>query len=185
MKQGAELTFTVSEDVRVGDVLAIPRGAAMHGSIVSSKSAGTLTGSAQLMFTLDSLDLGGKTYTLYTHKLQVKGTSKTRPTETKVKTGAVVGAIVGGVFSGSAKGDTSAVGKLAGAGTGAALGASVGAAVSAVTPSPIVSIPAESQMEFVLAYPIAVQPVSAKEAAHLAEGLNPGGPVLYVRGETP
>jgi len=40
-------------------------------------------------------------------------------------------------------------------------------------------------MDFYLASPISVQPVSAKEAERLAERLHPGGPVLYVRGDTP
>lgn len=97
----------------------------------------------------------------------------------------MIGAVVGGIFSGSAKGDTTAIGKLAGMGTGAALGAGVGAAVSAATPGPILSIPAESEMDFSLAAPISVVPPGEKEARRLSEGFRRGGPVLYVRGETP
>ena len=37
-------------------------------------------------------------------------------------------------------------------------------------------------MDFHLAAPITVQPVSQQEATRLAQGLNPGGPVLYRRG---
>jgi hypothetical protein len=40
-------------------------------------------------------------------------------------------------------------------------------------------------VEFYLAAPITVSPVSDKEAERLAEGLHPGGPVLYLRGDTP
>src|SRR5882757_1329095 len=90
-----------------------------------------------------------------------------------------------GAFSGSEKGETTAVGKLAGMGTGAAIGAGVGTVVSAATPGPSVTIPAEAQMDFYLASPISVVPVSAKEAARLAQGYHHGGPVLYVRGDTP
>jgi hypothetical protein len=85
---------------------------------------------------------------------KVEGTSKTKPTETKVKGGALIGALVRGAFSGSAKGETTAVGKLAGMGTGAAIGAGVGTMVSAATPGPSVAIPAESQIDFYLASPI-------------------------------
>jgi hypothetical protein len=138
-----------------------------------------------LTLKLVSLDLGGRSYPLYTYQFKVQGTGKIKPTETKVKGGSVIGAIVGGVFSGSAKGETTAVGKLAGMGTGAALGAGVGAMASAATPGPTLRIPAESQMDFYLASPISVQPVSAKDAARLAQGLHPGGSVLYVRGDTP
>lgn len=184
-RPGALLRFTVSEDVVVGRVLVIPRGATAFGTAVEAKGSGALTGSPVLTLKLTSLELGGKSYPLYTYLFRVEGTSKTQPTETKIKGGAVIGAIVGGVFSGSAKGGTTAVGRAAGMGTGAALGAGIGTAVAAATPGPILSIPAESQIDFCLASPIAVQPVSAQEAARLGQGLHHGGPVLYVRGDTP
>ncbi len=183
--EGALLRFTVSEDVVVDHVVVIPRGATAHGTVVDSRSSGTLTGSPELTLRLTSLDLGSKTYPLYTYLFRVEGTSKTKPTERKVRDGAVIGAIVGGAFSGSAKGETTAVGRAAGMGTGAVLGAGIGTAVAAATPGPILDIPAESQMDFYLALPIAVEPMSAKEAARLSEGLHRGGPMLYVRGETP
>jgi hypothetical protein len=104
---------------------------------------------------------------------KVEGTSKTKPTETKVKGGALIGALVRGAFSGSAKGETTAV------------GAGVGTMVSAATPGPSVAIPAESQIDFYLASPISVVPVSGKEAARLVQEYRRGGPVLYVRGDTP
>ena len=113
------------------------------------------------------------------------GASKTRPTQTKVKTGAAIGAVAGLIFSGSANGQATAVGKLAGMGTGAALGAGVGTAVAAATPGPVIGIPAESQLDFSLASPLSVVPPTEKEAKLLAQGLHAGGPVLYVRGETP
>lgn len=184
-RTGAPLLFTLSEDVVVDDVLIIPRGAIVHGIAVESKQSGTLTGSPDLILKLTSLDLGGQSYPLYTYQFKVVGASKTKPTETKMKGGAVIGAVVGGIFSGSAKGEPTAVGKLAGMGTGAALGAGIGTAVSAATPGPVLTIPAESEMEFYLASPISVAPVNEKEATRLSEGLRHGGPVLYVRGETP
>lgn len=184
-KDGQLVLFTLSEDVIVDNMLVIPRGATIHGKVVGAKQAGTLTGSPQLVLQLTSLDLGKLSYPLYTYQYRVEGTSKTKPTETKVKGGAVIGAIVGGAFSGSAKGQTTAVGKLAGMGTGAALGAGVGALTSAATPGPTLTLPAESQMEFCLSAPISVKPLSAEEAAHLSQGLHSGEPILYVRGVTP
>jgi hypothetical protein len=184
-REGAMLRFTVSEDVVVGHILVIPRGATVHATAVESKGTGALTGGPELVLKLTSLDIGGRTYPLYTYLFRVQGTSKTQPTERKIKDGVVIGAIVGGVFSGSARGGTSAVGRAVGMGTGAALGAGIGTAVAAATPGPILSIPAESQMDFSLALPIAVKPVSAQEAARLGQGLHHGGPALYVRGDTP
>ena len=179
------LAFTLSQDIVVDGVLIVPRGATIHGRVIESRQAGALSGSPQLILQLTSLSLAGRNYPLYTYQFMVTGASKTRPTEMKMKGGAIVGAVAGAVLSGTANGDTTAVGRLAGAGTGAAVGAGVGAAVSLATPAPIVDIPAESEMDFFLASPISVVPVTAREAAHLSQGLQSGGPALYVRGETP
>ncbi len=184
-REGAPLLFMVSEDVIIDHALVIPRGAKVHGIVVESRQAGTLTGSPELTLKLVSLEFGGRSYPLYTYQFKVEGTSKNKPTETKVKGGAVVGALVGGVFSGSANGAATAVGKAAGMATGAVLGAGVGAVVSTATPGPVLSIPPESQMDFYLASPISVEPVDIKEAAKLSQGVRSGGPVLYVRGNTP
>jgi len=56
---------------------------------------------------------------------------------------------------------------------------------SVATPRPVLSIPAESEMDFYLASPISVELVSEKEAEMLAQKVRRGGPVLYVRGDTP
>jgi hypothetical protein len=182
-KRSEPLSFTIDQDVVVDNLLVIPCGATVHGVIVDAKKAGVLTGSTQLIFELRSLELGGQSYPLYTYQFKVSGTSKTKPTEKKIKTGAVVGAVVLSVLSGSANSSTVATQKLIGAGTGAALGAGIGMAVSAASPAPIVSIPAESEMIFTLSSPVAVTPVDAKEAERLARGMKPGGPVLYIRDE--
>ncbi|MGB6746230.1 MAG: hypothetical protein WBE38_21445, partial [Terracidiphilus sp.] len=58
-------------------------------------------------------------------------------------------------------------------------------AATAATPGPDVWIPAEALVTFRLQAPITVQPVSAQEAARLAQGLYPGGPSLYRRGPYP
>jgi hypothetical protein len=188
-ERGMPMLFTVSEDVLVGDALAIPRGATVHGEVIKSKRSGVLTGSPELTFKLVSLDLGGRNYPLYTYQFKVTGTSKTGPTETKALRGAAVGAVAGALLGGvSAKGgvqEADGTGRAVSMATGAAVGAGVGTAVSAATPGPGIWIPSEAQIDFYLSSPIAVTPVSAKEAARLEEGLRPGGPSLYVRGDTP
>ncbi len=185
VEQGSPVLFTLSEDVVVRDVVAIPRGATLRGVVMKSKKAGTLTGSPELMLKLISLELGGQSYPLYTYPFDVKGTSKTGPTETKAVRGAAVGAVVGAmVGSPSAKGGSTDAGRVASMTAGAAVGAGVGTMVSAATPGPGIWIPSEAQVDFYLASPVAVIPVSAKEAARLAQGLHPGGPSLYVRDET-
>lgn len=184
VKDGDPVLFMVNQDIVVDGVLAIPRGATVHGVVVHYKRSGALTGTPDLTLQLVSLDLGGRSYPLYSHPLRVKGLSKTRPTEKKIETGAAVGAIVGGINASTKTGvavSSTHTGSLA----GAAVGAGVGTAVAALSPSPEILIPSESEIEFTLASPIAVVPVSPAEAERLARGLTPGGPILYVRGENP
>jgi hypothetical protein len=187
-KEGSLARFTVSENVIVGDVLAIPRGATAHGVVIQSKKAGVLTGSPELELKLVSLDLGGRSYQLDSYHFKVTGSSKTKPTETKALRGAEVGAVAGSFVGGiSTKGGGVHVrpGNPVSMGADAAIGAGVGTLVSAATPGPGIWIPSESQVDFYLAAPVTVTPVSAKEAARLSQGLNHGGPALYLRGETP
>lgn len=187
-KSGEPLLFTVDEDVYSENALAIPRGATVRGVVVNSKKAGVLTGSPQLTLELVSLDLGGQSYPLYTNPFEVKGASKTRPTEKKALEGAAVGASFGVLTDAMANktgiqnvgaAETKVVAITAG------VGATVGTAVSALTPGPGVLIPSEAEIDFYLASPITIKPVTAKEAARLAQGLHPGGPVLYIRGDNP
>jgi len=187
-KSGDPLLFTVEEDVYAENALAIPRGATVRGIVVKSKKSGRLTGSPELTLELVSLDLGGRSYPLYTNPFQVKGASKTRPTEKKVLTGAAVGTSFGVVTDAMAdKQGVQNVGeaeaKVVAITTG--VGAGVGTAVSALTSGPGILLPSESEIDFYLASPITITPVSAKEAARLARGMRPGGPVLYVRRDTP
>ena len=187
-KHGTPVSFTVSEDVQVGDVLAIPRGATVHGIVIKSKKAGRLSGSPELRLELVSLELGGRSYPLYTYQFRATGTSKIRQTKTDASRGAYVGAIAGSMVGGvSTKGGATEVGQgnPVSIATGFGVGAGVGTVVSAATPGPGFWIPAEAEIDFHLAAPITVTPVSAKEAARLSQGLYPGGPTLYVRDENP
>ena len=184
-KEGTPVSFTVSEDVVVNHVLVIPRGATVHGEVVGTKKAGHLSGSPELTLKLISLDLGGQSYPLYAYHFRALGESKEKPTATDVEGGAVLGALAGSVVSARSKGGPTPAKNAEDISAGAAVGAGLVVAAAAATPRPELSIPAESQMDFYLASPISVQPVSAKEAERLAERLHPGGPVLYVRGDTP
>ncbi len=194
VKDGTPILCTVSEDVLVGDTLAIPRGAMVHAEVLKSKKAGVLTGRPELTLKLVSLDLGGRTYPLYSHQFRVTGMSKTRPTEIKAVRGAAIGATTVAVARGVVSDEransgivepTNGLNPAAAMATGAAIGAGVGTAVSAATPGPGIFIPSEAQIDFYLSSPITVAKVSAKEAARLEQGLHAGGPSLYVRGDTP
>jgi len=182
---GAPVSFIVSEDVRVGGALAIPRGAIVRGSVVRAKKSGVLTGAPQLTLKLDSLEMGSRTYPLYTYQFRTIGTSKTGPTERKVALGAAAGAVVGAGTTFQSTPESNGTARAVNIAAGTTLGAGVGTAVAAASPGPGILIPAEAEVDFYLAAPITVTRVSEKEAARLGEGRHPSEPSLYVRGETP
>lgn len=127
--------------------------------------------------------MGGRSYPLYTYQFRVQAAGKPSPAVNNVG-GAEVGALTGTIVS-AKKGDTTAVEKLKNIGGGAAVGAGVGTLVSAMTPGPELKLPVESQMDFYLASPISVVPVSPDEAARLSQALPRNGPTLFVEGDTP
>jgi hypothetical protein len=190
---GARITFTVTRDVIVDGVLAIPCGAMIEGAVREVKQAGRLAGAPRLVLEFRALGMGGKSYPLYAAPFTVTGASNARPTERKIAVGAAAGAIALGAMpaerenlvgpSGQMKVLEPSAVRAIDAGIGATLGAGVGTAVAATSPRPVVSIPAESEIEFTLASPLAVFPVDRKEAARLARGMYRGGPVLYIRGD--
>ena len=175
-KEGEPVQFTVIQDVSFGGVLAIPRGATVHGVVTEVKKVGSgdLGGSSELALKLTSLDLGGQSYPLDTDAFKVKGPNKAGQTVGSGLGGAIIGAIIGG-----------AVGRGEGAAIGAGAGAAAGVGASAASSGPNVWIPAEALVSFHLTTPVTVNPVSAQEAARLAQGLYPGGPTLYRRGYYP
>ncbi len=181
-RDGAQLAFMLSEDVVVDGTIIVPRGATLRGVAVRSRTAGGLNGAPELVMQLTGLDLGGRSYVVYTSQFKVTGISKTKSTEKKVATGAAVGALAG-LILGAASGK-SGLGTLARVGVGAAAGAGAGAAVSALSPGTPLDLPTESEIDFQLASPMSVIPATAQEAMRLSQGLHSGGAALYVRGQT-
>lgn len=169
-KDGTPVQFIVIQDVTASGVLAIPRGAVVHGVVSEVKQPGQLKGSAVLALKLTSLDLGGQNYPLDSDQFKVKGPGKGGETVAHAFGGALLGAMIGGFAD-----------RGTGAAIGAAVGAGAGTAASAATPGPNVWIPSEAKVDFHLNAPVTVMPVGAQEAARLAQGLYPGGPSLYRR----
>jgi len=173
-KDGEPVQFTVIRDVAVGGVLALPKGATVHGVVTEVKKAGDLGGSPELALKLTSLDLGGQSYALDSDQFKVKGPNKAGQTVGSAIGGGIIGTIIG-----------CAVGRGAGCAIGAGAGLAAGTAASAASPGPGVWIPAEALVTFHLNAPVTVNPVDAREAARLAQGLYTGGPSLYRRGYYP
>jgi hypothetical protein len=173
-RDGEPVQFVVIHDVIVDGVRAIPRGATVHGVVTEAKKPGDLGGSAELALKLTSLDLGGKNYPVDSGLFKVKGPNKAGRTVGSALTGGIMGTIIG-----------CAAGRGAGCAIGAGAGVAAGTAASAASPGPNVWIPAEALVEFHLNSPLTVTPVSAQQAARLAQGLYPGGTALYRRGYGP
>ena len=184
-KEGTPVEFTVSQDVVVNHVLVIPRGATVHGEVVSTKKAGVMNGGAQLTLKLDSLELGGESYPLYTYHFTVEGASKEKPTSNDVGQAAELGALAGAVVSAKQKGGPTRASNVEDISAGAAVGAGAAVLSPVLEPRPVLDMPAESELDFYLAAPISVQPLSEADAERLGKRVHPGGPVLYVRGEKP
>jgi hypothetical protein len=155
--QGQIFDATAANDVYVGNVLAIPRGAELQGKVVRLKKAGPLGGNTLLALKLTGLNLGGQFYRLDTDMWWNRGPNKAGYTAGNTIAGGAFGAVLGA---------------LVGGGTGAAIGAGVGAVggmgASAATNGPHVILPSETLLAFHLARPVTVQPVSWQEAQRLA-----------------
>ena len=169
-KDGEPVQMTVIQDVFVGSVLAIPRGATVHGVVSEVKKAGELKGSPELGLTLTSLELGGRSYPLDTDQFKVKGPGKGGWSANNIVGSTMLGTIIGCI-----------AGRGIGCAAGAAAGAAVGTAASAGTSGPGVWIPSEAKVVFHLTKELTVTSVSAQEAARMLQGLYPGGPTLYRR----
>jgi hypothetical protein len=173
-KDGQPVEFTVIRTVAVGGMRAIPRGATVHGVVTEVKQAGALAGKPVLALTLTSLEMGGQSYPLSTDQFKVRGPGKGDRSANNMIGGTMMGTIIGCI-----------AGRGIGCAIGAGAGLAAGTAASAATPGPGVWIPAEALVEFHLTAPLTVNPVSAQEAARMAQGLYQGGPNLYRRGYYP
>ena len=157
LKSGTYFQATAANDVYLGGVLAIPRGATLQGEVVEAKNAGELGGSAELRLELTGINLEGRMYPISTDVWSNRGPNKAGYTAANTVGGAALGAIIGGI---------------AGRGPGAAIGAGVGGVaglgVSSATNGPRLILPAEAQVDFHLTAAATVQPVSWQEAQRLA-----------------
>jgi hypothetical protein len=61
-KPGEHFDGIVVNDVVAGGAVAIPRGAAVQGTVVDAKKSGAVAGRGELSLQLTQVTLGGKTY---------------------------------------------------------------------------------------------------------------------------
>jgi hypothetical protein len=187
VKPGDYFQGTLAQNVYVGNVLAIPRGAQVTGRIVDVKKPGELKGGASIALQLTNLNLGGNSYSLATDVYDTSSPGKGGYTAANTVGAAALGAVIGAVAGG---GPGAAIGAVAGTGVG--LGA------SAATPGPRSIVPPEALLTFHLTSPATVQPVSYQEASRIEASVTPQvrnyppqpygygpGPAAYAPGYAP
>lgn len=160
VQDGTVFQATAASDVFQGNVLAIPRGAVLQGTVVHVKKAGSLGGNSELELQITSLNMGGQAYPVATDIWSSKGPNKAGYTAGNTVGGAAIGAIIGGL-----------IGRGPGAAVGALVGGTTGLAASGATNGPRVYLPAEALLNFHLANAVTVQPVSWQEAQRLAQNV--------------
>ncbi len=160
---GTTFDGIVVNDVAANGVIAIPRGAAVQGTVIDAKGSGALTGRGEMSIQLTSVLLGGQNYPLVTNVWTHNGGDKTIETVNKTAGFGAAGAVIGA---------------LAGGGVGAAIGGGVGAAAglgsSAASGHGQVVIPSEAIVTFHTSQPTTVATVSQQEMQRLAYGVPPG-----------
>jgi hypothetical protein len=143
---GSTFNGSVAKDVLAGNDVAIPKGAAIAGTVTDAKPLGKFAGGAVLAVRLDSITLNGA-------DLPVQASARTFSAKGKGKRTAVMaggGAALGGI-----------IGALAGGGKGAAIGMAAGAGAggggAAFTGNKDIVLPAESAVSFELSQPLEIK----------------------------
>jgi hypothetical protein len=156
VQAGTIFQATLANDVFQSGALVIPRGAVLTGQVTGVRKPGDLVGKSGMQLQITSLSLGGQTYALSTDVWTSEGPGKGAFSTANTAGGAAFGATLGAIFGGGP-----------GAAIGAVAGGATGLAASAATRGPKVIIPSESVLNFRLAGPVTVNPVSEREAQQL------------------
>jgi hypothetical protein len=161
---GTIFKAVVGQDVMGDNGVAIPRGAAVTGTVVESKKAGHFKGAAVLVLKLNALTLGSQEIPLPTDTWGQQAAGKGGATTGNAIGGAAFGALIGAVAGGGP-----------GAAIGAAAGGATGAASTGLERNPQAFVPAEGLVSFRLTAPITVTTVTPDQARLLANAAPPLG----------
>ena len=141
-QMGYRFTAKLETNLQVDDAVVAPRGSTAYGRLATAKSAGNVSGGAELTLELTDIVISGTAYPLLTSSYQVASQGQGSKTAKRVVGGTGLGALIGGLSAG---------GK--GAAIGAGAGAAVGTTASAASKGTQVSVPSESLLEFRLEQP--------------------------------
>ena len=142
---GETFRATLDGPIVVNGVVAVQKEANLTGKVLVARPSGHLQTPAELVVTLTSLEVGGKTYPILTSERSWRGHSHKKRNAELIGGGAGVGALIGAL-----------VGRGKGAAIGAGVGAGGGTATAYATGKKDLSIPAETPLRFVLRRPVTV-----------------------------
>ena len=161
--QGTVFDAIVLNDVVAGGAIAIPRGAAVKGTVVESHKAGDFKGKGELKLQLTQIEMGGTVYPVVTDFWWHQGADKTGNTVGNTVGLGAMGALIGAVAGGGA-----------GAAVGAGIGGVAGLGVSSASGKGEAVLPSEAVVTFHLTQPTDVTTVSQAELNRLASGVPAG-----------
>lgn len=148
-QQGESFSGSISSDVLVDGIVAIPQGSAVSGRVDAVQEAAHFKGNSLLTVSLTNISRRGERIPVSTDAYSKEGAGRGKNTAVKTGIGAAAGAVLGGIFGGGS-----------GAAIGAAAGGGTGAGINAVTRGQQVQIPSESLVSFRLSSPINVRVLS-------------------------
>jgi hypothetical protein len=144
---GSSFHGVLTSPVIVNGKKVVPKGAEVVGEVIKVERSGRLSNPGELHLVLGSIQFGGRTYSITTENLVIKGESHTKSNLEKIGGGTAAGALIGA---------------LAGGGKGAAIGAGAGAAagtgVAAATGKKAADVPSEAVLTWTVT---ALAPASA------------------------
>jgi hypothetical protein len=142
-QSGQTFTATIAKDVIADNVVAIPRGTTVTGTVVDAKPLGRFAGGAVLSLRVDSMNVNGADMPVQTAMRTFTAKGKGKRTAVMAGGGAALGGIIGGLAGG---------GK--GAAIGLAAGGGAGGAGAAFTGNKDIVLPTESAVAFPLTRPL-------------------------------
>jgi hypothetical protein len=160
---GTVFDGVVLNDVIAGGSIAIPRGAAIRGTVVEVHKAGDFKGKGELKLQLTQVELGGRVYPVATDFWWNQGADKTGNTVGNTVGLGAMGALIGAVAGGGV-----------GAAVGAGVGGIAGLGVSSATGKGEAVLPSEAVISFHLTQPTDVTTVSQAELNRLGSGVPVG-----------
>jgi hypothetical protein len=142
---GYRFTGSLETNLQAEDAVVAPRGTPVHGQLTEAKSAGRMSGGANLTLELTDIVIGGTAYPIMTTPYEMRSEGKGKKTTRRILGGTGLGAMIGGIAGGGT-----------GAAIGAVSGAALGTAASAAKGGQQVQVPSESLIEFRLEQPVSL-----------------------------